>query len=350
MIFFRKREGSVESVKLTPQMQEMKISILEKENYELSNKSNDNDEKNVLLEQNLKRFEEERRQFEMEKLKFLEDKRELDRLRLQRFERYKRELEAKRLGLKPNYDIDNPNDYMVARKIVIDYKVNENLQTQYAQESESESEQEITVVENIPNSLVENESKKCANDDEAIEHKKDEDDAIKKCCDNDHKIIQSNLNEKEILNGVEKSNDQIVPEIDTKNIDHEQYEKIDFDEKNPIRFWPFCKLLYIECRHIWKNHKQLHSTEWHRLLFELKNCISELLLLMIFCGMGGVILHYIEGNFEMLNKTGVKRVKRDFIDQLWLSSHNLRYIIIQFLGKVFALSNNFFIIPAFLAF
>lgn len=328
MIFCRKREGSVESVKLTPQMQEMKISILEKENYELSNKSNDNDEKNVLLEQNLRRFEEERRQFEMEKLKFLEDKRELDRLRLQRFERYKRELEAKRLGLKPNYDIDNPNEYMVARKIVIDYKVNENLHSQHAQESGSESEQEITVVENLPTSLRVNVSKKCVNDDKEIECKNDKDDnAMKECSSNDQKIIQSHLNGKEMLNGVEKSNDQIVPEVDRKNIDNREYEKNDFDEKNPMRFWPFCKLLYNECRHIWKDHKQLHSTEWHRLLFELKKCISELLLLMIFCGMGGVILHYIEGNFEMLNKTGVKRVKRDFIDQLWLSSHNLRYIM-----------------------
>ncbi|XP_070501674.1 uncharacterized protein [Chironomus tepperi] len=325
----RKREGSVESVKLTPQMQEMKISLIETENYELSNKTNDNDEKNELLEQNLKRFEVERRQFEMEKLKFLEEKRELDRLRLQRFERYKRELEAKRLGIRPNYDIDNPNDYMVARKIILDYKVNENLNSQPAQDSESESEQEITVVENLPKpSIEEKEANKCQTDNKEIECKNNENDnVIKEECNsnNDQPIIQSHLNGKEKLNSVEKSDDQIVPEVDRKNIDiKEEYKKIDFDENISMQFWPFCKLLCNECRHIWKEHKRLHSTEWHQLLFEMKKCISELLMLMIFCGTGGIILHYIEGNFEMLNKTGVKRVKRDFIDQLWLSSHNLR--------------------------
>lgn len=309
----------------------MKISLLEKENYELSNKTNDNDEINVVLDQNLKRFEEERRQFEIEKLKFLEDKRELDRLRLQRFERYKRELEAKRLGIRPNYDIDNPNDYMVARKIIMDYKVNENLHPYHAQESGSESEPEVTVVENLPKPIKVNELNQGQNDDNSkeIECKNDEDDKpIKDCSsENDQPIIQSHLNGKEMLNGVEKSNDQIVPEVDRQNVDNKEHEKIDFDEKNPMQFWPFCKLLCNECRHIWKHHKQLHSTEWHHLLFELKKCIAELLMLMIFCGSGGIILHYIEGNFEMLNKTGVKRVKRDFIDQLWLSSHNLRYIM-----------------------
>ncbi|CAG9801606.1 unnamed protein product [Chironomus riparius] len=321
----RKREGSVESVKLTPQMQEMKISLLEKENYELSNKSNGNDEKNVLLEHNLKRFEEERRQFEMEKLKFLEDKRELDRLRLQRFERYKRELEAKRLGIRPNYDIDNPNDYMVARKIIIDYKVNENLHSQEAQESGSESEQEITVVENLQTSVNENKSKECQNDNEEIVCKNDKNDnEIGECSKNVQQIAQSHLNGKEMLNGVEKSNDRIVPEIERKNKDNKEYEKNDFDDIIPMHFWPLCMLLYNEFRHIWKEHKKLYSSEWHHILYELKKCISELLMLMMLCGTGGIILHYIEGNFEMLNKTGVKRVKRDFIDQLWLSSHNLR--------------------------
>lgn len=337
IIIRRKREGSVESVSFTPQMQEMKITLLEREKYELSNKSDDNSEKNLLLEQNLKRFEEERRQFEMEKLKFLEEKREHDRLRLQRFERYKRELEARRLGIKPNYDIDNPNDYMVARKVVIDYKMNDDLQRQ--QDSGSESEPDITVVEMKPKITATDELEKCQSDDfhdaddgtvvETIGNSNDvneeKNNSIRERDSADGQINQNQThqNGKELLNGLEKSNDQ--KSVEAADI-VEEMEKIEFDEKNPMRFAPFCRLLLHECRHIWKRHKLSHPNEWQLLKNEFKKCMSELLMFMIFCGMGGIILHYIEGNFEMLNKTGVKRVKRDFIDQLWLSSHNLRYM------------------------
>lgn len=326
---FRKREGSVESGKLTPQMQEMKISRLENENYELSNKSNDDDSpRNHLLEQNLKRFEEERKQFEKERLKFLEEKRELDRLRLQRFERYKRELEARRLGIKPNYDIDNPNDYMVARKIVIDYK--ENLQQQNQQQSasdESEPEEDITIVENVPKKQDAEETK--LNEDEHAKASVESTDIVKQ--DNaimdDHRgdggseeselTNQNHANGKELLNGLEKST--------TPSSDEPQLEKIEFDEANPMRFWPFTRLLLRETYQIWHFHTRRHSQHWKSLKRDLLKCTSELLMFVIFCGIGGIVFRYIEGNFEILNKTGVKRVKRDFIDQLWLSSHNLRY-------------------------
>lgn len=313
-------------------MQEMKISMLERENYELSNKSEDNSEKNVLLEQNLKRFEEERHQFEIEKLKFLEEKRELDRIRLQRFERYKRELEAKRLGIKPNYDIDNPNDYMVARKIVIDYKVNDSLLSQQMADSGSESEADITVVENVPSPAKINESKECPIDGSDVKNetiKQESDNLINDSSSLNHQKNVDLVNGKEKLNDVEKLNEHIPAKVDDKKVDEDdlKMEIIEFDEKNPMQLWPFCKLLCRECRIVWRFHKKRHSKEWQKLIFEFKKCMSELLLFLILCGMGGIIFHYIEGNFEMTNKTGVKRVKRDFIDQLWLSSHNLRYII-----------------------
>lgn len=324
MLYFRKREGSAESGKLTPQMQEMKISRLENESYELSNKSNDDDSpRNHLLEQNLKRFEEERKQFEKERLKFLEEKRELDRLRLQRFERYKRELEARRLGIMPNYDIDNPHDYMVARKIIIDYK--ENLQQQRNQQQSDESEpEEITIVENVPKKQDAEETK--VNEDakasvELADIVEKQDNAII----DDHGggseqselTNQNHANGKELLNGLEKST--------TLSSDESQLEKIEFDDANPIRFWPFIRLLARETHQIWHFHIRRHSHEWKGLERDLLKCTSELLMFIIFCGMGGILFRFIEGNFEMLNKTGVKRVKRDFIDQLWLSSHNLRY-------------------------
>ena len=300
-------------------MQEMKISLLEMENYELSNKSRDNDEKNVLLDTNLKRFEEERHQFEREKLKFLEEKRELDRLRLQRFERYKRELEAKRLGLKPNYDIDN-QDYMVARKVVIDYKMNEKLSNS-GQDSGSDSEPDITVVENVPKSDAEveviDDAKTIIPEDNAIKGPEPDETAATD-------IVRVNGKESELPNGTEKSLELKSTADDGLKADEIKLEKVEFDEENPMKLWPYVKLLFRETRQIWSIHCHRYPDEWHRIKIEINKCLSELLLLMVFCGMGGVVIRYVEGNYEMSNKTGVKRVKRDFIDQLWLSSHNLR--------------------------
>ncbi|KAM0730772.1 TWiK family of potassium channels protein 18 [Formica fusca] len=53
-------------------------------------------------------------------------------------------------------------------------------------------------------------------------------------------------------------------------------------------------------------------------------CIAGLLLVMIYCGLGGFIFRFVEGAFESFYKCGVKRVKRDFLDSLWNYSHNLR--------------------------
>lgn len=53
-------------------------------------------------------------------------------------------------------------------------------------------------------------------------------------------------------------------------------------------------------------------------------CIAGLLLVIIYCGLGGFIFRFVEGAFETFYKCGVKRVKRDFLDTLWNYSHNLR--------------------------
>ncbi|XP_014270925.1 potassium channel subfamily K member 1 isoform X1 [Halyomorpha halys] len=60
-------------------------------------------------------------------------------------------------------------------------------------------------------------------------------------------------------------------------------------------------------------------------LKKLRNrCISDLLIALIICGLGAFVFKFIEGAFESYYKCGVKRVKRDFIDELWRGSHFLR--------------------------
>ncbi|XP_034937772.1 uncharacterized protein [Chelonus insularis] len=53
-------------------------------------------------------------------------------------------------------------------------------------------------------------------------------------------------------------------------------------------------------------------------------CIIQLILIIIYCGLGAFVFRFIEGAFETFYKCGVKRVKRDFLDSLWNYSHNLR--------------------------
>lgn len=73
------------------------------------------------------------------------------------------------------------------------------------------------------------------------------------------------------------------------------------------------KLFKVEMRHEYDKIRRLRS-----------RCISQLMLIMIYCGVGGVMFKFVEGAFENFYKCGVKRVKRDFVELLWYKSHNLR--------------------------
>lgn len=68
-----------------------------------------------------------------------------------------------------------------------------------------------------------------------------------------------------------------------------------------------------------QNPKHIRAIKLH-----IRKCLAYLILFIILCGVGGIIFRFTEGSFESQYKCGVKRIKRDFIDQLWLSSHNLR--------------------------
>ncbi|CAK9824309.1 TWiK family of potassium channels protein 18 [Anthophora retusa] len=62
-----------------------------------------------------------------------------------------------------------------------------------------------------------------------------------------------------------------------------------------------------------------------QIIRRLRNrCMSQLMLIMIYCGLGAFIFRFTEGAFETFYKCGVKRVKRDFLDSLWNYSHNLK--------------------------
>ncbi|CAH0555306.1 unnamed protein product [Brassicogethes aeneus] len=74
----------------------------------------------------------------------------------------------------------------------------------------------------------------------------------------------------------------------------------------------------------YRAYKVEMKDEYNRIWRLWNKCMCEILIIMIYCGLGGFIFRFTEGSFENFYKCGVKRVKRDFIDQLWAKSHNLR--------------------------
>lgn len=47
------------------------------------------------------------------------------------------------------------------------------------------------------------------------------------------------------------------------------------------------------------------------------------MILVLMCGVGGLLFRFTEGAFESFYKCGVKRVKRDFLDGLWTDSRRM---------------------------
>lgn len=88
------------------------------------------------------------------------------------------------------------------------------------------------------------------------------------------------------------------------------------------------KFFLIESRVVWRQLISDHAVEWEETKLIRNKCIADFIVLSIFCGMGGMIFRFVEGAFENFYKCGVRRVKRDFVDYLWTTSHNLRFYLL----------------------
>ncbi|KAJ8917877.1 hypothetical protein NQ315_010790 [Exocentrus adspersus] len=80
----------------------------------------------------------------------------------------------------------------------------------------------------------------------------------------------------------------------------------------------------FEIRKHYRAYKLEMREEYDKIRKLWTKCMCELFLIMILCGIAGMVFKFTEGSFENFYKCGVKRVKRDFIDLLWIKSHNLR--------------------------
>ncbi|KAF5307980.1 hypothetical protein FQR65_LT06548 [Abscondita terminalis] len=75
---------------------------------------------------------------------------------------------------------------------------------------------------------------------------------------------------------------------------------------------------------LYRVFKREKRHEWQKISRLRNRCVTNLMLIIIMCGLGGIMFKYIEGAFENFYKCGVKRVKRDFINTLWYHSHSMR--------------------------
>ena len=135
----------------------------------------------------------------------------------------------------------------------------------------------------------------------------------------DHKkpeetVIPSPPEDKKVLESVEETKpetgDEKTPFICSKE-----------DKKVKEAIWgPFFKEMLQE----WRKFVAQHGEQWGKIISQRNRCIGALVVMTIYCGLGGLIFRFTEGAFEAFYKCGVKRVKRDFVDTLWHWSHNMR--------------------------
>lgn len=106
-----------------------------------------------------------------------------------------------------------------------------------------------------------------------------------------------------------------------QNIQKKRRPHIIIDDGGPISIK---RILFVETPIVWRQVLDDHADEWEQNKRLRNRCIADFIALAMFFGAGGLIFRFIEGAFENFYKCGVKRVKRDFVDQLWTTSHNLR--------------------------
>ncbi|XP_045532709.1 uncharacterized protein LOC123720215 [Pieris brassicae] len=84
------------------------------------------------------------------------------------------------------------------------------------------------------------------------------------------------------------------------------------------------KLTRFKIINNWRQFKLEYNDDWQKMILLRNKCICDLLILIILCGLGGMMFKALEGSFENAFKCNTRNVKRDFIEHLWRGSHYLR--------------------------
>lgn len=321
------------------------------------------------LEMNLRRFEEERRKFELEKRKFDKEKREMDRIRYRRLEDFERKrMERKKeeskhpdehLQLYKVFDTGNdvhrtrhdpiadqmagklspilkkPRDPIAPVKSVIEQDV--RLRTMSPPKITTPNRDDIkaafpnfeTSPPNIP--VCDDYESSTATSSSSREGDFDDIDFSKLPVIEDNKShVHTPTNDIQQKDSPAKlswlarffrKKPTSQPQVLVKSAPDPMKE---FHMDDKMSTVSLLKFFLIESRVVWRQLLSDHAVEWEETKLIRNKCIADFIVLTIFCGMGGLIFRFVEGAFENFYKCGVRRVKRDFVDNLWTTSHNLR--------------------------
>ncbi|XP_044727239.1 uncharacterized protein LOC123290922 isoform X1 [Chrysoperla carnea] len=147
----------------------------------------------------------------------------------------------------------------------------------------------------------------------STEHNSEEDEQTR--LENKLKLLQQQSELKEKLKLIKQAQSE-------KQSLQDQTQSIQGTDKTQKR-----KIFRNFIKEAWSTWKEflIDNQDDYRIINSLRNrCLGHIMTMLILCGLGAFIFRFTEGAFENFYKCGVKRVKRDFIDTLWLSSHNLR--------------------------
>ncbi|XP_053677829.1 uncharacterized protein LOC128728134 [Anopheles nili] len=356
---------------------------------------------------NLQRFNEERRRFELEKLKFLQEKRELDRMRLRRFEKYREELleeQSRKLKAKLQQDraksieatplpplgpsaasrsrtpIDRSETLsppMGKKKILIVPKARSSSRS--ASTSEEEGRQssdeakkqtirrrfsprkpkrprsakldvvpkraqpfpEITSPESeLPSDFQSEDIEKPARQDSPNARAVEPEMVLthRRVTTQDkeqesHEMVEQGEKVEKVLETTPKPSEAIGGEETTKepSVTEDQKVVVVLQRRRPLTLYVeqpgevfSWRELTKEWYEMWQDFLDDNPAEIVRMRVQVNHCFFYFGVLVLLCGVGGIAFRLTEGTFESQYKCGVKRVKREFIDNLWLSSHSQR--------------------------
>lgn len=334
------------------------------------------------LERNLRRFEEERRRFEMEKQRFDEEKRELDRLRNRRLEEFERRRAAQKKEEQRQSDDVHQKLYTILRVIEDSkHQLPSILKSDSFGKSETttstEDEALLHAAPPQPPPRYGRRDEMHGGDDfadsvtggESVGDDYESSTAMSSSSregdfdDDEDEIVTGSVISVNKLNGGSQHVPKVVIQSNGSTVAESVVPAVSIAETvvvtttpppvkqsflgrlfrrkpqpqpppvKPPRVLPqpsigpvsMKRFIFIESRIIWNRLVADHPDEWAATMRQRNRCIADLVILTIFCGLGGMTFRFVEGSFENFYKCGVRRVKRDFVDNLWHTSHNLRF-------------------------
>lgn len=300
------------------------------------------------LEQNLRRFEEERRRFSMEREKFEQEKRQMEQVRFQRLIEFER---------KRNNSIQHRERERLAVEAaaIALVEIEKQRIALRNRRSKSKSRERTRSVEcyddDYESSTASTISSRAADFDDVVGMSEVAQNAL-----NGHPIVNGNGSVFETID--DEPSIEISANVELKQswlsrmvfgkrksiavrmIEKKSYRHMIVDDGGPISIK---RILTIEAPLVWQQLVEDHECEWAKMMRLRDRCIANFVLLSIFFGFGGMVFRGIEGAFENFYKCGVRRVKRDFVDHLWSSSHDMRFEFAFSLNPVIFVSFFFYV-------